>query len=284
MKITNIDSAWKIQLKLAWAVTANQLDWTVSFYDVTVATGVVLEGTYTGVSNSTTAVDICTAPASGHVRTIKNITVYNADTATAIVILQLVDAWGTRVLIRSSLTTLASWSADDMSYYVDISGKANLASPTFTGTVTLPTTQLGATSMKLAASELSDQTWSGITTTGTGWETLAFGNLCYFKAADSKRYKAKADVTATSWPVMLGICVLAWASTTTEILTYGKIRANSLFPTLTIGWPAFISWATAWEIVTTAPTTAGYVTRIIWYGDTADELFFNADNTYIEHA
>ena len=72
------------------------------------------------------------------------------------------------MLIRSSLTTLASWSADDMSYYVDISGKANLASPTFTGTVTLPTTQLGATSMKLAASELSDQTWSGITTTGTG--------------------------------------------------------------------------------------------------------------------
>ena len=123
MKITNIDSAGKIQLKLAEVASATQCDWTVSYYDVTISTWVVLEWSYTWVSNGVTAVDILPAPASGHVRTMKSLTCYNADNITHTVILQLVDGWGTRVLVRNSLTTLASWSSDDMSFYTDISGK-----------------------------------------------------------------------------------------------------------------------------------------------------------------
>jgi hypothetical protein len=55
-----------------------------------------------------------------------------------------------------------------MSFYTDISGKANIVSPTFTGTVTLPTTQLGESSIKLDAALSADGTWSGITIAGTG--------------------------------------------------------------------------------------------------------------------
>lgn len=123
MKNTFIDSTWKLQLKLTGNVAATQLDWTCSYYDKNLTGNAITEWEYSGVSNNTTAVDICLAPASGHTRTIKNITVYNADTQTNTVVLQLVDGWGTRVLIRNSLTTLASWSADDMSFYTDISGK-----------------------------------------------------------------------------------------------------------------------------------------------------------------
>ena len=146
MKNTFIDSTGKVQLKLTGNVTATQLDWTCSYYDKNLTGNAITEWEYSGVSNNTTAVDICLAPASGHTRTIKNITVYNADSATQTVILQLVDGWGTRVLIRNSLISLASRSADDMSFYTDISGKANIDSPVFTTKIQTPTIELWAAS------------------------------------------------------------------------------------------------------------------------------------------
>ena len=64
---------------------------------------------------------------------------------------------------------------------------------------------------------------------------------------------------------------------------YGKIRADAAFPTLTIAAPVFIDAATAGNVVTTAPSgTTDYVVRIIGYGNTADELFFCPNNSYIE--
>lgn len=133
MKNTFIDSAGKLQIVLAWAVTTNQLQWTCSYYDKTLSGNVIVEWSYSWVTSDTTPVDILPAPASGHIRTMKNVTIYNADTITAIPIIQLVDAWGTRVLIRNTLTSLASWSADDMSFYTDTSG---FISTTATATLT----------------------------------------------------------------------------------------------------------------------------------------------------
>lgn len=159
-----------------------------------------------------------------------------------------------------------------------VDAKLALAGWTMTGAV-----GLWENSFKLDPAISADGKRSGITVAGTGWETLAFGDLCYFKAADSKRYKAKADSTTTSWPVKLGLCVLAGASTTTEILIMGNINAATAFPALTIWAPVFISWATAGAVVTTAPTTTDYVTRIIGYGNTADEMYFNPDFSYYTH-
>lgn len=161
---------------------------------------------------------------------------------------------------------------------------AKSASPTFTGTVTLPKTLLGEASVQLDAALSADGKWCGITETGTAAATLAFGQLCYFVAASSKWDLAKADSSTTSVG-KLGICVLAASGDAqpTEVLLYGKVRADAQFPSLTIGAPVYISGATAGAIVTAQPTTTDYVIRNLGFGNTADELFFCPSPDYMTH-
>ena len=134
---------------------------------------------------------------------------------------------------------------------------------------------------------LADQEYSGIVEAGTGGATaIAFGTLCYFKASDSLWYPAKADVTATSGIVKLGMCVLAGTSSATRMLLYGNIRANSLFPSFSpLSGQVYASAATPGEVTSTAPTgTTGFVVRVIGRANTADELFFNPSEDYTELA
>jgi hypothetical protein len=134
---------------------------------------------------------------------------------------------------------------------------------------------------------LSDQEFCGITCEGTGGATaIAFGTLCYLKAADSLWYPAKADVTATSGIVKLGMCVLAGTSAATRMLLYGNIRANSLFPSFSpLSGQVYVSAATAGEVTSTAPTgTTNFVVRSVGRANTADELFFNPSEDYVELA
>jgi hypothetical protein len=134
---------------------------------------------------------------------------------------------------------------------------------------------------------LSDAEFCGITEEGTGGATaIAFGTLCYFKASDSLWYPAKADVTATSGIVKLGMCVLAGTSAATRMLLYGNIRANSLFPSFSpLSGQVYVSAATAGEVTSTAPTgTTNFVVRAIGRANTADELFFNPSEDYVELA
>jgi len=142
------------------------------------------------------------------------------------------------------------------------------------------------TAIILDASISADGHYSGIVEAGTAGATLAFGDLVYYAVADSRWELAKADVAATSFG-KLGICVLAAANdgSATTILLYGKVNGATAFPALTIGAPVFISAATAGDITITAPTgTTNFVVRIVGYGNTADELFFCPDLTYIELA
>lgn len=130
----------------------------------------------------------------------------------------------------------------------------------------------------------ADGKYSGITEAGTAGAALAFGDIVYLAAADSRWELAKADVAATS-SGKIGICVLAAASDgdATTILLHGKVRADTAFPALTIGAPAYISAATAGDITATAPSgTTDFVVRSIGYGNTADELYFKPDNFYLE--
>ena len=155
----------------------------------------------------------------------------------------------------------------------------------------LQTLALGAAlpenvSIQLDPALSADGKYSGITETGTAGATLAFGDLCYLAVADSRWELAKADVAATS-KGKLGICVLAAASdgSATTMLMYGKVRADTAFPTFTVGAPVFISAATAGDVTSTAPTgTTDFVVRIIGSASTADSLFFNPDCSYAELA
>ena len=115
-----------------------------------------------------------------------------------------------------------------------IGDKAPLASPNFTGTVTLPITQLGENSLLLDETLSGDEKWSGITTKGTAGATLAVGDVCYL--ATSGKWLLNdgiLDGTDTGFDKQLGICVLASTDTQpTEMLLYGKIR-SAAFPSFT---------------------------------------------------
>ncbi len=133
----------------------------------------------------------------------------------------------------------------------------------------------------------ADQRYSGIVEAGTGGETLDFGDCVYHSIGDGEWMLAKADVTATSGAVKLGINVtVAQVSNggAMTVLLYGKVRSDADYA-FTVDAPVFVSAATAGDLTSTAPTgTTNFVVRIVGYGNTADELFFCPDNTYIELA
>lgn len=131
---------------------------------------------------------------------------------------------------------------------------------------------------------LSDAEYCGDTLEGTAGAALAFGQLCYLAAADSRWELADADAASTAGDVLLGICVLAAASdgSATRMLLKGTIRANSQFPTLTIGGPVHVG-TTAGEVQTAPPSETDDVIRRVGWGLTGDEMLFNPSNDYETH-
>jgi len=130
----------------------------------------------------------------------------------------------------------------------------------------------------------ADGKWSGIVEAGTAGAALAFGDLCYFAVADSRWELTDADAAATAGPVKLGICVLAAAGdgSATVMLLWGKVRADSVFPTLTVGAPVYVG-LTAGDVAVTETWGTDDVIRVIGYGNTADELFFCPSRDYITY-
>jgi hypothetical protein len=193
----------------------------------------------------------------------------------------------------SSELAIATTTATEIGYVNGVTSaiqtqmdlKSPLASPTFTGTVTLPTTQLQENGAVLLDASLSaDGKYSGIAEAGTAGEALVFGNTVYFKAADSRWYLTDADADATAGAVKIGICVLAAAgvASATTILLFGKINAASLFPALTVGAPVYLS-TTGGAVQTTQPSGTDDVIRIVGYGNTGDELYWSPSNDYLTH-
>lgn len=131
---------------------------------------------------------------------------------------------------------------------------------------------------------LTDGSWSGIFSEyGILGETVAFGEVIYFSAADSKWYKADATTAATSGDVKVGVCVVGGIlDDTTTILYIGSIRADALFPTFTVSGPVMIS-ETPGEMTQTAPVTSNSVTRRIGFANTANEVLINISNDYYTH-
>lgn len=141
------------------------------------------------------------------------------------------------------------------------------------------------TAIQLDAALSADGKYSGIVLPSqTAGAVLAFGDLCYLQTSDSRWELADADAEATC-SNLLGMCVLAAAGdgSATTMLILGKIRADTAFPTMTIGANMFAS-TTAGDIQTTAPSGAGDIIRVIGQALTADELFFNPSQNYYEHA
>ena len=130
----------------------------------------------------------------------------------------------------------------------------------------------------------ADGKYCRIVRAGTAGAALAFGDLIYLAAADSRWELADASAASTSGDVLLGMCVLAANADAdpTTVLLQGFIRADTAFPALTISAPAYVS-ETAGDIVTAQPTTTDAVIRRVGFAWTADELYFNPSNDYITH-
>jgi len=130
----------------------------------------------------------------------------------------------------------------------------------------------------------ADEHWSGVAEIGTMGYGATVGDLMYLDGvgANNKWEKARANVAATSFG-KLGLCLATTnENSTCLVLLYGKMR-SAKFPAFTIGAPVYISAATAGLVAVAAPTgTANFVVRIVGYGNTAEDLQFCPDNTYVE--
>lgn len=185
-----------------------------------------------------------------------------------------------------SINILAATEVDTLSELNAIIGDADIL-PTSGGTLSGNITLGENTSIALDPAGSADGKYSGTTVTGTAGATLAFGDVVVLDVTDSRWELADANSAAAAdgdSRALLGICVLAAASdgSATTILLHGIVRADTAFPTLTVGAPVYVS-ETAGDIVVTQPTTADVVIRVLGHALTADEIFFNPDNTWITH-
>lgn len=101
IRLTTVNQ--KLQLVLSGAITSNQLPVSVAYSDKT--TAAYTGGIQLANSNSTTAVDICSAPGASTIRDIDGITVQNADTVSATVTVRFNDNGTTYTIFKALLAT-----------------------------------------------------------------------------------------------------------------------------------------------------------------------------------
>jgi len=124
---------------------------------------------------------------------------------------------------------------------------------------------------------------TNLTTTGsimpaTAGETLAFGDLVYWKSV-GKVWKTDASAEATSGPVMLGIIrATEAADDPTDILLSGYARNDTW--AWTVGGAIYVS-ETAGALTQTVPTASLSVVRCVGYALSADVIIFNPDSFYV---
>ena len=171
---------------------------------------------------------------------------------------------------------------------VNLSASQTLTNKTLTSPAITTATLSGAQQLAEGASVRLDQTlsadgtYSGITIAGTAGATLAFGDLIYLAAADSRWELTDADSVTTAGAVLTGMCVLAAASDgdPTVILLQGNIRADANFPALTVGANVYAS-TTPGDVTVTAPSATDDVVHVIGKALTTDSMYFNPSMDFI---
>ena len=176
-------------------------------------------------------------------------------------------------------TVLGSFTFAQLNTAVSDADVASLGANTFSADQTLAENA----GLVLDAALSADGKYSGIVEAGTSSAALAFGDVCYRVTATGKWALAKANAASTS-SLELGLCVLAavGADAATTMLLFGKVRADALFDTFTVGAPVYISAATAGKTVSAAPSgVVDYVVRKIGFAEDANTVFFRPDAQYV---
>tara|TARA_Y100000310_G_scaffold31917_1_gene30262 strand:- start:469 stop:1776 length:1308 start_codon:yes stop_codon:yes gene_type:complete len=132
----------------------------------------------------------------------------------------------------------------------------------------------------------ADESVSGITATFTAGEALVRGEVVYFKASDTKMWKAVATAAATSRCVAMAAEDIS-ADSNGLFLLQGFCADNGTFPTYTVGGTIYTPEAeTGGENVPeqTAPDTDGDFVQVLGWAFTTSSVYFNPSNDIIEHA
>ena len=164
-----------------------------------------------------------------------------------------------------------------------VTSESNL---TFDGSVLTVTGSVDTTLDQHFDSSPSDETVSGITATFTAGEALERGEVVYFKAGDSKMWKAVATAAGTM-PVAAMAAADISADATGKFLLYGFLADNGTFPAYTVGGDLYAPEAeTSSQNVPeqTAPDSDGDFVQVLGYAVTANSVFFNPDQTIVEVA
>lgn len=98
-----LSSTQKIQVVLAGAITTAQLPVVAGWADMLDDASTLAPGSLTTATNSTTAVDVVAAPATGSKRQLKYFSVYNADTVAATLTVRIDDAATARIVTKVTL-------------------------------------------------------------------------------------------------------------------------------------------------------------------------------------
>jgi len=103
--LINLDSTLKsLEVTLDGAVTTNQLPITAHYIDVLSSDqSISTISENDTVTNNTTAVTAVAAPASGHTRTVKSLSVYNKDTVSAVVTVQINNNGTLRIITHTTM-------------------------------------------------------------------------------------------------------------------------------------------------------------------------------------
>ena len=132
----------------------------------------------------------------------------------------------------------------------------------------------------------ADTVVSGVTASFTAGEALEDGEVVYLKASDSKVWKAVATAAATSRAIGMVVKDAA-ADATVQVLLQGFLRADTNFPTWTIGGALYTPEAeTSSKNVPeqAAPASDGDFVQVLGWASDANTVYFNPSNDIIEHA
>ena len=277
--LINFDNGNAVITHSSGILTVSTGDWRVTTAGTNAASVVTVGGTQT-LANKT-----LTTPVLG------------VATATSINGLTITTSTGTltiangKTLTISNTLTFAGTDGQTFTFpngsdtVVTLAATQTLSAKTLTAPIIGGTAQFAENAaIAYDAASSADGAYSGFVRAGTAGATLAFGDLIYLAAADSRWELADADAASTSGDVMLGMCVLAAAADAdpTTVLMVGFIRADAVFPAMTISAPLYVG-TTAGDIQTAQPSGTDDVIRRVGFAWTADELYFNPSNDYITH-
>ena len=127
-----------------------------------------------------------------------------------------------------------------------------------------------------------DENASGITATFTAGDTQNRGDVVYFKAGDSKMWRADAD-TAAEMPVRAMAAANISADASCVYLLHGFLEDNGTFPTYTVGATIYAPEAEG-PPTETRPSSTGDLVQVLGFAITSQLLYFNPSVDVIEHA